>query len=74
MTSAPSRRPSLDETEGPLTVREVAMMRRVSDETVRIWLRDGRLKGVGLGAPKGRVGGHPWRIPRSELEKLDLEI
>lgn len=50
-----------------LTVEEVAERMRVSAETVRRWLRVGRLRGVRMGT--GRGGG-PYRILESELLKL----
>lgn len=43
------------------TVREVAALLKVHPETVRDWLRAGRLNGVGFG---GRTG---WRVAESEL-------
>jgi excisionase family DNA binding protein len=48
-----------------LTVREVATLLRVSEQTVRSWLRDGTLLGV---RPGGTKAG--WRIPRSAIEPL----
>jgi excisionase family DNA binding protein len=48
-----------------LTVPEAADMLRIAPETVRRWLRSGRLKGVSLGSD--RAG---WRIPRSEVRRL----
>jgi len=48
-----------------LTVPEVAKRLRVSEETVRRWLRDGRLSGRRL--PSTRAG---WRIPASELHRF----
>lgn len=50
--------------EKVLTVKEVAEALRVQPETVRVWLRSGRLHGMDLG---GRVG---WRIRESELERF----
>jgi excisionase family DNA binding protein len=71
MAVSTTPRRSLDEQDGPLTVKEVAALLRVDDETVRTWLRLGKLRGRRLGSGSG---GSPWRIPRSELEKLDLEV
>jgi excisionase family DNA binding protein len=48
-----------------LTVPEAAERLRVMPETVRRWLRSGRLKGVSLGSD--RAG---WRIPESEVRRL----
>jgi excisionase family DNA binding protein len=47
-----------------LTVREVAKALRVREETVRRWLRQGRLHGANLGQTTG------WRVPYSEVERL----
>ena len=48
-----------------LTVEEAAGRLKVTAETVRVWLRDGRLKGT---QPiNKRVG---WRIPSSEVERV----
>ena len=48
-----------------LTVDEAAATLRVTAETVRRWLRDGRIRGVRLG---GRKAG--WRIPAGEVRRL----
>ena len=48
-----------------LTVAEVAARVRVSEATVREWLRRGRLKGS---RPGGTKAG--WRIPESEVRRL----
>lgn len=48
-----------------LTVPEVAQRLRVSEVTVRRWLRGGRLRGV---QPAGAGGNH--RIPESELRRI----
>ena len=45
-----------------LTVREVAAKLRVSEYTVREWLRMGRLKGI---KPGGAKAG--WRVTEDEL-------
>ena len=48
-----------------LTVQEAADRLKVHAETVRVWLRDGRLKGT---QPMNkRVG---WRIQASEIERV----
>ena len=54
--------------EDLLTVTEVAEQLRVSEETVRRWLRDGRLRGRRL--PSTRAG---WRIPASEMRRFVAE-
>jgi excisionase family DNA binding protein len=48
-----------------LTVPEVAEEMRVTEETVRRWLRSGHIKGTRIGA--ARAG---WRIPEDEIERL----
>ena len=53
------------EEERLLTVREVADRLRSSPETVRRWLRGGKLRGFRLGGTK--LG---YRIPEQELERL----
>lgn len=47
-----------------LTVAEIAERLKVNPETVRRWLRDGKLKGTLLGDRAG------WRVPSSEVDKL----
>ena len=47
-----------------LTVPEVAEQLSVSEETVRRWLRDGRLEGVLL----SRKGG--WRVRQESIDKM----
>ena len=48
-----------------LTVKEVAERLRANPQTVRRWLREGRLKGVMPGGEK--LG---YRIPASEVARL----
>jgi excisionase family DNA binding protein len=48
-----------------LTVREVADRLKIHPETVRTWLRAGRIHGTSIGGR--RLG---WRIPASEVQKL----
>jgi excisionase family DNA binding protein len=48
-----------------LTVPEVAERLRVHPETVRVWLRQGKLKGIRIGGTKAG-----YRIPSSELDRL----
>jgi excisionase family DNA binding protein len=50
-----------------LTVPEVATLLKLNEQTVRRWLRSGRLVGVSLGS---RQAG--WRVRRSEVDKLLL--
>ena len=45
-----------------LTVQEVAAMLRLNEQTVRKWLRDGRLPGIYLGT---RTAG--WRVKRADV-------
>ena len=47
-----------------LTVPEVAEQLSVTEETIRRWLRDGRLEGVLL----SRKGG--WRVRPESVEKM----
>jgi excisionase family DNA binding protein len=51
--------------EAMLTVAEVAARLRINPETVRVWLRSGKLKGF-------RPGGHKigYRIPESEVRRV----
>ena len=48
-----------------LTVTEVAERLRVHPETVRIWLRQGKIKGTRLGGTKAG-----YRIPSSEVARV----
>ncbi len=48
-----------------LTVAEAAARLKISQETVRIWLRAGKLRGHRPGGDK--IG---WRIPASEVERV----
>ncbi|HLH23289.1 MAG TPA: helix-turn-helix domain-containing protein [Chloroflexota bacterium] len=47
-----------------MTVPEVAAYCRVNVETVRRWLRDGKLRGVRFGARAG------YRVTAAELERF----
>ncbi|MDQ3810976.1 MAG: helix-turn-helix domain-containing protein [Chloroflexota bacterium] len=51
-----------------LTVREVAERIRSSPETVRRWLRQGKLRGFRPGGTK--LG---YRVPESELQRFLVE-
>lgn len=46
-----------------LTVSEVAPLLRVKENTVREWLKAGRLRGFKT------ITGH-WRIPRAEVDRV----
>ena len=48
-----------------LTVAEVAERLRVHPQTVRLWLKEGKLKGRLIGGTK--TG---YRIPESEVERI----
>ena len=48
-----------------LTVPEVAGMLKLNEQTVRKWLREGRLPGISLGS---RQAG--WRVRRSDVERF----
>jgi excisionase family DNA binding protein len=52
-------------TEKYLTTRQVAEHLQITEQTVRAWLRTGRLAGNRLGSTK--VG---WRIRASEIERF----
>ena len=52
-----------------LTVREVAERIRSSPETVRRWLRQGKLRGFRPGGTK--LG---YRVPESELQRFLREV
>jgi excisionase family DNA binding protein len=51
--------------EPTLTVAEVAERLRVNPETVRVWLRQGKMRGARLGGTKAG-----YRIPASEVTRL----
>ncbi|MBV9323272.1 MAG: helix-turn-helix domain-containing protein [Chloroflexi bacterium] len=48
-----------------ITVQEAAAQLEVHPQTVRVWLREGKLKGRLIG---GRKSG--YRIPASEIDRL----
>ena len=48
-----------------LTVREAADRLRLNPETVRVWLRRGKLKGHLIGGTKSG-----YRIPEGEVERI----
>ena len=48
-----------------MTVDEVAKALSLNQETIRRWLRTGKLKGIRIG--ERRTG---WRIPASEVERV----
>ena len=51
--------------EDLLTVPEVAAMLRLNEQTVRKWLREGRLPGIYLGT---RTAG--WRVQRADVARF----
>jgi excisionase family DNA binding protein len=53
----------MPDTERLLTVTEAAERLRLNPETIRRWLRDGRLSGVWLGSDKAG-----WRISERDLD------
>jgi excisionase family DNA binding protein len=53
------------EDEQMLTVDQAADRLQASKETIRRWLRDGKIKGVRIGGK--RLG---WRIPLSEIRRV----
>lgn len=54
----------MNEDDVLLSVKEVSEYVRVGPESIRRWLRDGKLSGVNLGRGAG------WRIRRSDLEEM----
>lgn len=58
-------RPAL---EAPYTVKEVAELLRVTEPTIRDWLRDGKIRGTRIGGRDRRT--YRWRVPRAEVERL----
>jgi len=48
-----------------ITVQEAAEQLRVHPQTIRLWLREGKLRGRLIG---GRKSG--YRIPASEIDRL----
>lgn len=54
--------------EDLLTLNEVAAQLRLHPESVRRWLREGKIHGRRLGPT--RAG---WRIPRSEINRILAE-
>jgi excisionase family DNA binding protein len=48
-----------------MTVEQIAAEMQVSEETVRRWLRSGRLRGFQPGGTK--IG---WRVPSSEVRRF----
>jgi excisionase family DNA binding protein len=55
------------------TVHEVARILRMHEETVRILLRSGRLKGIKLGPHATLPGRFEWRVTDQALRRF-LEI
>jgi excisionase family DNA binding protein len=53
----------MPDTDRLLTVTEAAERLRLNPETIRRWLRDGRLSGVWLGSDKAG-----WRISERDLD------
>ena len=51
-----------------LTVSEAAERLRLNPETIRRWLRDGRMSGVWLGSDKAG-----WRISERDLDAFIVE-
>jgi excisionase family DNA binding protein len=48
-----------------LKVEDVARRLNVNPETVRRWLRSGKIRGYSLGSDRGG-----WRIPVEEVERI----
>ncbi len=51
-----------------LTVPQVAAYLQVHPESVRRWLREGRMRGINLSGKGG------WRVRRDELERFIEEL
>lgn len=52
---------------------EIAAELRVSEQTVRKWIRTGLLPGQKFGRPKNSIslrGPRPWRVLRRDLERF----
>lgn len=49
------------------TIQEVAALLQFSEQTIRDWVRSGRISA-------GRIGLRAWRIPRSEVERLLAQL
>ena len=45
------------------TIHEVAEMLQFSEQTIRDWVRSGRIRAA-------RPGARAWRIPRAEVDRL----
>lgn len=56
------------DSERLMTVQEVAQRLRVHPDTLRRWLRGGRIRGVMMG---GRSGG--YRIKESEVARIEQD-
>lgn len=54
------------EGERMYTVPEVAERLRLHQQTIREWLRTGKIKGIRLGGTKAG-----WRIPAAEIARLE---
>jgi excisionase family DNA binding protein len=50
-----------------LSVTVVAEMLATTPKTIRRWLREGRLRGLKMASG---AGASPWRVPRSEVDRL----
>src|SRR6187399_44234 len=59
----PIKKPSAPAQKNVYTIAEVAELMQFSDQTIREWIRSGRLHAA-------RPGIRAWRIPRSEVERL----
>ena len=55
-----------------LFVGEVASRLRRSEQTVRKYIREGRLVGKRLGAAPGARGGGPWQVAEEEVERFEM--
>lgn len=53
----------MQRTEEFFTIKEVATILKITEDTVYSWLQDGRLKGI-------QLGGWSWRIKREDFNEF----
>ncbi len=56
-----------------LTVKEVAARLKLNPQTVRRWIRSGRLRGVRIGARGWRIRSEEISLPRAPLASEELQ-
>ena len=62
----PSAIPEAAREPAMMTVSDVARYMSVSEEMIRIWLREGQLKGM----KTGRKQQSHWRVTRAEVDRF----